>query len=161
MKTRHLIGAVCGTIFKVIFTVVVAMLIYKGAILAYDYGYRVFMEPAVSIGEGRTVPVTITEGMSPAEMGELLASKGLIRDGRLFAVQYLLSEYREDVSAGEYELSTAMTVEEMLQIMAKPKEETENSDGNSRPGENLGSDNVGDESAGENANATSQEGGEE
>ena len=71
MSAKKLIAAVCGTILKVAATVLIIMLIYRGAIMAYDDGYRVFEEPAVSAGEGRVISVTITEDMSPKEMGQL------------------------------------------------------------------------------------------
>lgn len=133
MKARHLITAVCGTILKVAFAVVVVMLIYKGAIMAYDYGYRIFAEQPMTTGSGRTVTVTITEDMTPQQMGELLVSRGLIRDARLFTIQYYVSEFRKDVVPGEYELSTAMTPEEMLEVMATHPEEAASQDGNSEP----------------------------
>ncbi len=119
MSIKSLIAAVCGTILKVAMAVFVIMLIYRGAIMAYDYGYRVFEEPAISAGEGRVVSVTITEDMSPKEMGQLFLSKGLIRDDRLFVVQYYCSEFRKDLKTGDFELSTAMTVEEMMEAMTK------------------------------------------
>lgn len=97
----------------------IIMLIYRGAIMAYDYGYRVFEEPPISVGEGRVISVTITEDMSPGEMGQLFLSKGLIRDDRLFVVQYYLSEFRKELKTGDFELSTAMTVEEMMEAMTK------------------------------------------
>lgn len=119
MNAKNLIAAVCGTILKVAATVWIIMMIYRGAIMAYDYGYRVFEEPAVSAGEGRVVSVTITENMSPKEMGQLFLNKGLIRDDRLFVLQYYFSEFRKDLKTGNFELSTAMTVEEMMETMTK------------------------------------------
>ncbi len=118
MKYSNMISAVCGTILKVVATIVVVFLVYKGAMLCYDYGYRIFMEPAVSAGEGRTISVEITKDMTGEEMGEVLAAKGLIRDPKLFELQYLLSEFRADIKPGTYDLSTAMTAEEMLEVMA-------------------------------------------
>ena len=56
--------------------------------------------------------------MSATEIGNTLQEKGLVRDGRLFALQYLLSEYKKDWKPGTYELSTAMTAEEMMEVMA-------------------------------------------
>ncbi|MDE6674610.1 MAG: endolytic transglycosylase MltG, partial [Acetatifactor sp.] len=109
----------CGMILKVVVAVVIIMAIYRGAITAYDYGYRVFEEPAMSAGEGRMISVTITENMSAKEMGQLFLSKGLIRDEKLFIVQYYLSEFRQDLKTGDFELSTAMTVEEMMEAMTK------------------------------------------
>ena len=113
MKTANLAGAVLGAILKVVFVVVVVYLVYTGASTCYDYGYRIFTEPAVSAGEGRKITVT------------LMQEKGLTRDGRLFALQYLLSEYKKDWKPGTYELSTAMTAEEMMEVMAGQTESTE------------------------------------
>ncbi len=125
MKTTNLISAVLGTICKVVITVLVVYVIYRGAVICYDYGYRIFTEPAVSSGEGRTVTVTVTADLSPLEMGELFVSKGLVKDAKLFALQYMLSEYREDFRPGVYDLSTAMTAEEMMKVMATDPEEVE------------------------------------
>lgn len=119
MNAKSLIVAVCGMVLKVAVTVVIIMAIYRGTIMAYDYGYRVFEEPAMSAGEGRVIGVTIKEGMSAKEMGQLFLSKGLIRDEKLFIVQYYLSEFRKDLKAGDFELSTAMTVEQMMEAMTK------------------------------------------
>ena len=125
MNAKSLIVAVCGMILKVAVAVVIIMAIYRGTIMAYDYGYRVFEEPAMSVGEGRVINVTITENMSAKEMGQLFLSKGLIRDEKLFIVQYYLSEFRKDLKTGDFELSTAMTVEEMMEAMTKEPVEEE------------------------------------
>jgi UPF0755 protein len=56
-----------------------------------------------------------------------MESKGLSRDGKLFTLQYLFSEYKNDVKPGTYEVSTAMTAEEIMAAMvpAETSEETE------------------------------------
>ncbi|MCI8286641.1 MAG: endolytic transglycosylase MltG [Lachnospiraceae bacterium] len=123
MKALSIIGAVAGAIFRVVAAVAVVYVIYRGVGICYDYGYRIFTEPAVAIGEGRTVTVSVTEEMKPLEIGELFESRGLIRDAKLFVLQYYLSEYTKDVGPGTFELSTAMTVEEMMQAMVVEKEE--------------------------------------
>lgn len=125
MNTRQLVGAVCGTIAKVVIAVLVVILVYKGAMMAYDYGFRIFTEPAMSAGEGRLVSVTVDKDMSAMELGEMMYENGLVRDPKLFAVQYLLSEFREDMKSGVYELNTAMTADEMLEKMAVQVEEAE------------------------------------
>ncbi len=124
MKTESIISAVVETILKVLATIVVIYLIYRGASFCYDYGYRIFTEPAVSNGEGRTVTVEVTKDMSPTEIGKLFQTKGLVKDARLFALQYLFSEYRKDVKPGVFELSTAMTAEEMMKVMTETTAET-------------------------------------
>ena len=57
------------------------------------------------------------------EIGELFESRGLIRDAKLFVLQYYLSEYTKEVGPGTFELSTTMTVEEMMRAMVVEKEE--------------------------------------
>ena len=64
MKAANLAGAVLGAILKVAFAVIVVYLVYTGASTCYDYGYRIFTEPAVSAGEGRKITVTLTSDMS-------------------------------------------------------------------------------------------------
>jgi len=54
----------------------------------------------------------------------MIEEKGLTRDATLFALQYLLSEYKEDIKPGTYEVSTAMTAEEIMAAMV-PEQTTE------------------------------------
>ena len=117
MKALNIVGTVFGAVLRVVITVGVVFLIYRGALISYDYGYRIFTEPAVSAGEGRNVTVSVTEDMSALDIGKLLESKGLVRDAKLFMMQYYLSEYLEDVKPGEFEFSTSMTAEEMMEVM--------------------------------------------
>lgn len=122
MKATNIIGAAAGAIFRVIAAIVIVYVIYRGAGICYDYGYRIFTESAVSAGEGRPVTVSITAEMSPWDIGELFESRGLVRDAKLFALQYYLSEYRKEVGPGTFELNTAMTAEEMMAAMVVEQE---------------------------------------
>lgn len=117
MRALDFLGNVLDSILRVVIIVFVVYTIYKGIAVSYDYGYRVFNETPVAVGMGRDISVTIPVDMSAKDMGELLEEKGLIRDGRLFILQYYASEYREDLKHGTYTLNTAMTVEEMLELM--------------------------------------------
>lgn len=125
MKPINIIGAVAGVILKVVVVILAVYYTYQGAMVCYDYGYRVFAEPAVATGEGRKVTVTVTEEMSPLDIGKLFESRGLVRDARLFMLQYYFSEHLKDVKPGTFELSTAMTVEEMMAVMAAPSEDND------------------------------------
>lgn len=118
MDAKKVVLAIFGSIIRIVATVAVIYLIYKGAVLGYDYGYRIFTEPAVALGEGREVKVYVTDDMSPLKIGELFEEEGLVRDGRLFALQYLLSEYRKEVQSGNFTLNTNMTAEDMMAVMA-------------------------------------------
>lgn len=125
METKDVVSAIFGTVVKVMLIAFVVIMVYRGVLTGYNYGYRVFKQEPMTLGEGRTVTVKITENMSVKEMGELFLQKGLIADTTLFTAQYYLAEFREGVKPGTYELSTAMTVEEMMEVMATTVEETE------------------------------------
>lgn len=125
MRIRDIVWNVAETIIKIALIVMAVVFIHRGANLAFDYGYRIFDEPPMS-EIGRDVTVEIPEGMSAQQMGELFYQKGLIREVNLFRLQYMFSEFKEDLKPGEYVLSTAMTAEEMFEVMAKgPEEEGE------------------------------------
>lgn len=125
MKTRDLVFAVLGTITKVIVTILVVYYVYQGALIAYDYGYRIFAEPAMTEeGEGWEVKVTVPMGSSAKEVGELLQGKGLIRDANLFYLQNLLSEYKDEIKPGTYVLNTSMTAREMMEVMSEETQES-------------------------------------
>ena len=125
LNAWNIVSAVVGAIIRAAVAIAVVYLIYRGAVICYDYGYRIFTEPAISSGEGRTVTVAVTEEMSASDIGTLLENKGLIRDKYLFVLQYYLSEYRKDVKPGVFELSTSMTAEDMMKVMASAAEEDE------------------------------------
>ncbi len=57
MNLKYLIGATFELIVKVTALVFIVTFIYKTAVAAYDYGYRVFDEDALSDGAGRTISV--------------------------------------------------------------------------------------------------------
>ena len=132
MKAKDFVIAILGLCLKVAVLMFAVVALYRVAGIAYDYGYRVFEEPPMSTA-GREVHVTITKDMSPKKMGELFYSRGLIRDEKLFVLQYYASEFREDLKSGEFVLLTSMTVEEMMEAMTKepkvPEEEDEELEG--------------------------------
>ena len=79
-------AGICGLKTAVLAVIVLCLIRLGGQ--AYSFGYRVFAQETVSESPGRNVAVTISEGMSGKEIGELLEGRGLIRD------QPLLPAYR-------------------------------------------------------------------
>lgn len=124
MNKKMIWGVVKG-ILKIALALAVVLLIYNLGIKAYDFGYRIFADEPMELGEGRTISVSIVEGKTVAEIGDILEEKGLIRDADLFYFQEMFSEYSGDLKPGVYELSTGMTPYEMMAIMAATDEETE------------------------------------
>lgn len=130
MNSREIVGSVFGIAIKIIVAVVVVMFVYKYAFVAYDYGYRIFGEKPITSGEGRDITVVVSNGDGAKEIGEVLESKGLIRDAKLFVIQEKLSNYSGKIPAGEYVLNTSMTAEEMIEVMATGVSTVEEEDGN-------------------------------
>lgn len=98
------------------------------SLTGFDFGYRVFTEPAMEIEPGRDVVVTIDKGMGAGEIGAELESKGLVRDGNLFMIQLMLSAYKDDIQPGSHILNTSMTPKEMMILMSEEKETEEESE---------------------------------
>lgn len=124
MNTKNVVLAVFSTIVKVVLVVLVLMFIYKAAVKAYDFGYAIFEDKPVAEAPGRDVTISITEGKTAKEIGEILESKGLIPDATIFYLQNLLSSYKDELQPGMYTLNTSMTPTEMMEIMSA-KEESE------------------------------------
>ena len=125
MNSKEMIVSVFSTVFKIVFLVVAGMLIFKWSVVVYEYGTRVFNEPPVAQGQGRSIVVVVNEGDTAEEIGLMLEKKGLIRDATLFRIQEMLSAYKGKLQAGTYELRTSMTTEDMLRTMAAGLQEEE------------------------------------
>lgn len=123
MNIKQLLGAITAMIVKVAIAAVVIIVVFKLAVGAYDFGFQVFADIPVDEGDGRTVSVTIADGMEAKDVGELLETKGLIENASVFYVQEMLSEYKDSICAGTYELNTAMSAEEMLEVICETAEE--------------------------------------
>lgn len=128
MSTRQMVMAVVSAILKVAIAVAAVVIIYKGAVIAYDYGYRVFKEEPVAEAPGVDIQVDVTVGKSTMDIGQILQDKGLIRDAKLFYIQNLLSHYKDKLQPGTYVLNTSMTMEEMMEIMSTVPETTDETD---------------------------------
>lgn len=114
---------------KIIVLILIVRFVVTTASEAYAFGYRVFSEEPVSGEPGITYSVALTEETTPKQVAQALEDYGLVRDKDLFYVQYMVSPHRGELMPGSYELSTAMTAEEMLEIMSssyvEPEEEEE------------------------------------
>lgn len=125
MNVKQLLGAVAGMIIKIAIAAVIIVFVFKAAISAYDFGFQLFADIPVSEGEGRTVNVAISEMQDANDIGKMLEEKGVIRDATAFAILSKLSDGDEAIQAGTYELSTSMSMEEILAILCAIEDSTE------------------------------------
>lgn len=159
MNGKQLIGTIIDTTLRIVFIVAAVMLIYKYAMTAYDFGYRVFAEEPVSSAENaRTISISFDANATTMEIGEALEENGLIQDAKLFYVQEFLSGYHGELQPGLYELSSSMTAEEMMAAMAaKGKEDQEGSQAEEQTEEETV---PGEEAEGENLDTGEKEEGD-
>lgn len=126
MNAKQVVGAFLGVIFKIVIWVIIIMVVYKYAIYGYSFGFQVFSDrPLATAATAVTVNVPIVEGKSNMEIARLLKEKGLIQDANVFYVQLLLSDYKDKLRPGIYDFSTAMSAEEMIELMAGDSDEAE------------------------------------
>lgn len=115
------------TFIKIAFSIMVILLVIYGAVrlcrVGYDYGYRLFTEPAVEEAPGEDVLVQVKNDMSDKDIADMLKDKGLVRDSGLFYIQLKLSSYAEKIKPGVYTLNTSMEPKELMAGMVPPEEE--------------------------------------
>ena len=119
LSYRLALGGVKGILRILLFVLLVVVLVFL-ARRAYSIGYDVFNDKPIDSGTGRVIEVVITEDMSVMDIGELLNKKGLLDEKPIvFWIQEFISENHKQILPGTYTLTTAMTVEEMLTVMAQ------------------------------------------
>lgn len=125
-KKKAAIGAFA--VLRILLLVLIAAALFQVGKKAYAFGYQVFAEEPASDPPGKKAVVTSEEGISAKELAALLKSKRLIRDERVFWVQYQLSEYKDKLKSGSYILNSSWTSEEILSTLSGEDEtETETS----------------------------------
>lgn len=111
---------IMGTMLKYVLIIVLILVFVRLAQKSYSIGYAIFSEETVDpAGSGTTVSVTITEDMTVNEIGDLLESDGLLKDGSVFPFQERFSSWHGEIMPGTYELSSDMTPDEMIEEMSK------------------------------------------
>ena len=124
MNSKQIAISTISMIVKIVALIFILTVVMRYAKEAYDFGYRIFTEEPVAEGEGIYYTVNVENGAGPKDIAKQLEDFGLIRDQKLFYVQYLVSDYKDKIQPGSYKLSTAMTADEMLKIMAKDNVDT-------------------------------------
>lgn len=123
---KQLLGTFVSTIIKVVIIVLIIIGVYKLCNTAYDFGFQIFADiPVATTGDGRTVNVIISDDMDEKDVADLLEEKGLVKNATVFYIQEKLSLSDEELAIvpGTYELNTAMTAEEMLEILTGTADE--------------------------------------
>lgn len=118
MKKQNVMYSILTRIIKLVLAVIAVLLIYMGALVTYDFGYRIFAEKPMAAGDGKEYIIEIEEGMSTGEVAELLEKDGVIRSALVFQVQNRLSHYKGGFRMGTYTIHTAMTNNEIMAVLS-------------------------------------------
>lgn len=123
MRSSKVVLRILSSVLSILFVLLILFGVIRAGEIAYDFGYRIFTEPAMEESPGKDVTVRVEEDMSGMELGRLLEQKKLVDDGVLFSIQLRLSAYSDKIKSGTYTLNTSLTAREMMQIMAGDEEE--------------------------------------
>lgn len=152
MDAKQIAGAILSTVIRVCLVIVVIYFVYNVGIESYNFGYRVFADLSLDVSPGRDKEVTIVNGKTPKEIGEILEDKGVIADAKVFWVQELLSESHGKLKPGVYQLNTSMNGEQIIAVLSGQNVESEEEEETDEaiPASNTGvqgevQDNVGEE----------------
>ena len=104
MNTKKAALTVLSITLKIVIIAVVALGIFRLGSMAFSYGHSVFQEEAVDPMPGRTISVTVPDGVSKMDIARLLEKKGLVEDWKLFYIQVLCSKYSKTMKPGTYTL---------------------------------------------------------
>ena len=118
MKKQKSAYSALFIITKLLLAVVIIMMVYVGALTAYDFGYRIFAERPVSQAPGKEVVVIIEEGMGIGAVADMLEAQGVIRDAMVFKIQNKFSHYSSGFQAGTYTLNTSMDNDDIMAVLS-------------------------------------------
>lgn len=119
MRNSKIVLSVLSSVLSILILMLVVFVFLKAGHAAYDFGYRIFTEPALEEAPGQDMTVDLKDGMTALEIGSLLEEKRLVESGVLFALQLQISDYRDKIKTGTYTLNTSQTAKEMMQVMAE------------------------------------------
>ena len=105
--------------------VVIVILLVRGAAKAYDFGHAVFMDESMTSKEdARDVTITIAEGDSVLDIGNMLERRGLIQDAYVFLAQSYCYEAGRKLVPGSYDMTTDMNAKEIMNAIVTQSSQT-------------------------------------
>ncbi len=102
-------------IVNIVFYAVVAFLIYRASIFAYDFCYQVFGDVSVDNDEGRNAQITIQPGASTMELATTLEMNKIIINRYSFYIRVKLMD--SNIKAGTFIVNSSMNYDEILSVI--------------------------------------------
>lgn len=126
MKTGSNAVKLIKNAISLVVLIVVVILIAKGGVKAYSFGYAVFMDEAVADeGSARVVTITIVPGDSTLDVGRMLERRGLVESAYVFLAQSYCYESGRKLAPGSYDLTTDMNGKAIMNAIVTQSEQAE------------------------------------
>ncbi len=123
MNTRKATLTVLSIALKIVIIAVIALGLVEVGIQSYYYGHAIFQNQAIDSEPGVAMGITIKEDTSDTELAKALESGGVIADWKVFYIQMKLEKFDEKLLPGSYTLTTAMTPEDIMNVLSGEVEE--------------------------------------
>lgn len=115
-KVGKVTSGVLSAIIKLIVYILILLILVRGGIFAYRFGYDIFYAQAMDKPENaKEVTVRIPEGSDAAQAADILMDAGLIDNKISFIIQARFFELK--INPGEYTFSTSETSRKMLEVL--------------------------------------------
>ncbi len=98
----------------IIAVLIVGLLVFGLSYFTYNTAVAIF-QPVNSVGQGRVIPVRVTQGETAAQIASDLQQKGLIRNALAFRIWARIKGLDTKLQAGGYtHLNTSMTISDIV-----------------------------------------------
>ncbi len=106
-----------GLIFKLGFLLITLYLVFHVGKYAYQYTYKIAIQPSPEQRSVRDLEVTIPKGSSTKIIAEILEEKDLIANAYVFRLKSRVEKYDGSFKPGTFILNTGMSEEEIMEIL--------------------------------------------
>ena len=100
-----------------VFCLILVLCYYVGQ-KAYNYVYNIANQPSEAERSVKEVNITVEKGATTKDIAKILEENGLIRSSLLFELKSRYFKYDGKFKEGEFSLSTNMSEEEIMEILA-------------------------------------------
>lgn len=116
MNLKDTSSKILSLSIKAVVYVLLIVVLYLTCSNAFKFGKDVFSEEGMAKpGNGVEIQITVPNGASTKEVGDILVKNGLIKNAYAFVIQNFL--YEGDIKPGKYVLNTEYNPEEIVEAL--------------------------------------------
>ena len=104
---------------NVVSFIIILILLLSAVSAAAYYRFTSLLTPVSGPGQAVAKVITVPPGANPVQIGNLLESKGLIKNGTAFRFYAKLSGLDNRLQAGEFKLNSGLSTPEIIERIAK------------------------------------------